>query len=230
MTSTARRVHTVHYPETDHMGEDFLQRAIAEALRPLIARWFKSRRVKAFTGADQFLYWVEGDPTRRVAPDVYVLPKVDPDSVPTSWKLWEVGPPSFALEIVSRDVGKDYEDAPAEYAAMGAKELVLFDPGATARSRTRVRWQVYRRLARRGFVRVSQSMSDRVEVASLGCWLRAIGEGRDARLRLGIGIDGEELFMSEAEAANAQAEAANARADSAEAEVARLRALLAGRG
>ena len=46
----------MHYPETDHMGEDFLQRAIAEALRPLIARWFKSRRVKAFTGADQFLY------------------------------------------------------------------------------------------------------------------------------------------------------------------------------
>jgi len=219
------------------MGEDFLQRAIAEALRPLIARWFKSRRVKAFTGADQFLYWVEGDPTRRVAPDVYVLPKVDPESVPTSWQLWEVGPPSFALEIVSRDVGKDYEDAPAEYAAMGAKELVIFDPGATPRSRTRVRWQVYRRLARRGFVRVAQTMSDRVEVASLGCWLRAIGEGRDARLRLGIGIDGEELFLTEAEAERARADEAGARADeeararaSAEAEIARLRALLASRG
>jgi Putative restriction endonuclease len=220
MTSSARRVHTVHYPETDHMGEDFLQRAIAEALRPLIARWFKSRRVKAFTGADQFLYWVEGDPTRRVAPDVYVLPKVDPESVPSSWQLWEVGPPSFALEVVSRDVGKDYEDAPAEYAAMGAKELVIFDPGATARSRTRVRWQVYRRLARRGFVRVAQTMSDRVEVASLGCWLRAMGEGRDARLRLGTGVDGETLFLTEAEAAHA-------RAESAEAEVARLQALLA---
>jgi hypothetical protein len=38
------------------------------------------------------------------------------------------------------------------------------------------------------------------------------------------------MFMTEAEAAIAQAEAANARADSAEAEVARLRALLAGRG
>jgi len=94
----------------------------------------------------------------------------------------------------------DYENAPAEYAAG------------------------------RGFGRVAQSMSDRVEVASLGCWLRAIGEGRDARLRLGIGIDGEELFLTEAEAANARAEAANARANSAEAEVARLRALLAGRG
>ena len=222
------------------MGEDFLQRAIAEALRPLIARWFKTQKVKAFTGADQFLYWVEGDPTRRVAPDVYVLPKVDPESVPTSWQLWEVGPPSFALEIVSRDVGKDYEDAPAEYAAMGAKELVIFDPGATSRSRTRVRWQVYRRLARRGFVRVAQTMGDRVEVAGLGCWLRAMSEGRDARLRLGIGVDGEELFATEterADSADAQAEAereraevAIERADMAEAEVARLRALLAGPG
>ena len=223
MTSTARRVHTVHYPETDHMGEDFLQRLIAEELRPLIARWFKSRRVRAFTGADQFLYWVEGDPTRRVAPDVYVLPKVDPGAVPTSWQLWEVGPPSFALEIVSRDVGKDYEDAPAEYSAMGAKELVIFDPGATSRSRTRVRWQVYRRLARRAFVRVAQTTSDRVEVASLGCWLRAMGDGRDVRLRLGTGADGESLFLTEAE------EEARGRAE-AEAEVARLRALLASRG
>jgi hypothetical protein len=67
MTSTARRVRTVHYPETDRMGQDFLPRAIAEALRPLIARWFKSRRVKAFTGADQFLYRGEGDPRRRGA-------------------------------------------------------------------------------------------------------------------------------------------------------------------
>lgn len=223
MTSTAGRVHTVRYPETDHRGEDFFQRLIAEELRPLIARWFKSRRVKAFTGADQFLYWVEGDPTKRVAPDVYVLPKVDPGAVPASWQLWEVGPPSFALEVVSRDVSKDYEDAPAEYAAMGAKELVIFDPGATPRSRTRVRWQVYRRLARRGFVRVAQSKGDRVEVASLGCWLRAIGGGRDVRLRLGTGADGDSLFPTEAE------DEARGRAE-AEAEVARLRALLASRG
>ena len=222
------------------MGEDFLQRAIAEALRPLIARWFKARRVKAFTGADQFLYWVAGDPTRRVAPDVYVLPKVDPEAVPRSWQLWEVGPPSFALEIVSSTMGKDDDDAPAEYAAMGAKELVIFDPAATSRSRTRVRWQVYRRLARRGFVRVAQATGDRVEVASLGCWLRAIGEGRDARLRLGTGVAGSELFLTEAEeertraeeertraeAAEARAAEERTRAEAAEAEIVRLRVLL----
>lgn len=225
------------------MGEDFLQRVIAEALRPLIARWLKARRVRAFTGADQFLYWAEGDPTRRVAPDVYVLPKVDPGAVPASWRLWEVGPPSFALEVVSRDVGKDYEDAPAEYAAMGAKELVIFDPGATPRSRTRVRWQVYRRLARRGFVRVAQTMDDRVESSALGCWLVAVGGGRDVHLRLGTGVGGAELFPTEAEEERAakeqeraareqeraRAEQERARAEAAETEVARLRALLAAR-
>ena len=67
MTSSARRVHKVHYPSTDHLGGDFLPRAIAEVLRPLIARWFKTQKVKASTGADQFLYWVGGDPTRRGA-------------------------------------------------------------------------------------------------------------------------------------------------------------------
>ena len=231
MTSTARRIHTVQYPETDHMGEDFLQRLLSELLRPLIQRWLAARKVRAFTGADQFLYWAEGDPTRRVAPDVYVLPGVDPASVPSSWKLWELGrPPSFALEIVSRDVAKDYEDAPAAYAELGAKELVIFDPGATSRSRTRVRWQVYRRLARRGFVRVAQTMNDRVEVDSLGCWLRAIGEGRNVQLRLASGAGGDELFPTEREvleAESARAAVESARADSAEAEVLRLQRLVA---
>ncbi len=213
------------------MGEDFLQCLIAEALRPLIARWLRAQRVRAFTGADQFIYWVPGDPTQRLAPDVYVLPKVDPDAVPSSWQLWEVGTaPSFALEIVSRDVQKDYDDAPVLYNAMGAKELVIFDPGATARSRTRVRWQVYRRLARRGFVRVAQTMDDRVEVASLGCWLVAVGSGRAVRLRLGTGVGGEEPFLTEAEEERAAKEQERAARLAAEAEVARLRALLASRG
>ena len=237
MNTTDRRVHTVHYPATDHMGEDFLQRIIAEELRPLIARWLRARRVRAFTGADQFIYWVPGDPTQRVAPDVYVLPKVDPDAVPSSWQLWEVGSaPSFALEIVSRDVQKDYDDAPALYSAMGAKELVIFDPGATSRSRTRVRWQVYRRLARRGFVRVAQTMDDRVEVASLGAWLVAVGSGRAVRLRVGMGVGGEDLFRTEAVEERAAREEERAAKEQeraarvvAEAEVARLRALLASR-
>ncbi len=188
------------------MGEAFLQRLIAEELRPLIERWLASRKVRAFTGADQFLYWVPGDPTQRIAPDVYVIPGMDPASVPASLQLWVERAPSFALEIVSKDVEKDYVDNPPIYSALGAKELVIFDPGATSRSRTRVRWQVYRRIARRGFVRIGQSMSDRVQVTSLGCWLRAVGGGRSVRLRVATGPEGDELFQTAVENAEASAQ------------------------
>ena len=135
--TTAPRTPPVTYPESDGrpVGETGRHAYAFVDLVPLLDHRFRHRE-DVYVGGNQFLYWVEGDPTRRVAPDVYVLPKVDPESVPSSWQLWEVGPPSFALEVVSRDVGKDYEDAPAEYAAMGARELVIFDPGATPRSRT----------------------------------------------------------------------------------------------
>ena len=86
------------------MGEDALQRFIAELLRPLVAMWVAMCHRRCFVGADQFIYLEEGNNKLRVAPDVYVLPEVAPDVAPPCWKLWELdAPPSFALEIVSRD-------------------------------------------------------------------------------------------------------------------------------
>ena len=118
--TAARKLQIVHYPETDHMGEDALQRFIAELLRPLIAAWLLALGRRLFVGADQFIYIVEGDPTQRIAPDIYVLPEVDPDSAPKCWKRWEIPEgPSFALEIVSTDYQKDYDDAPVDYARLG---------------------------------------------------------------------------------------------------------------
>lgn len=58
------------YPETDRMGEHEIQRFIAELLRPMIAHYLARRGVVAHAGADTFLYYREGDPTVRVAPDV----------------------------------------------------------------------------------------------------------------------------------------------------------------
>ena len=105
MTATARRMDAIHYPETDHMGEDALQRFIAELLRPLIATWLATSGRRSFVGADQFLYFVEGDPRQRVAPDVYVMPGVDPGLAPPCWKLWELdAPPSFALDLAYKDL------------------------------------------------------------------------------------------------------------------------------
>ena len=104
-------------------------RFIAELLRPLIARWLQRERRNAFTGANTFFYFVEGDPKRYRAPDVYVIDGVPQDAPEVgSWKTWEGHRPSFALEIVGDDYKKDYRDAPADYDAKGVAEAVIFDP------------------------------------------------------------------------------------------------------
>ena len=241
MTAVARRLHIVHYPESDHMGEDALQRFIVEVLRPLIAFWFLGQGRRLFVGADQFIYSVEGDPTQRIAPDIYVLPGVDPDSVPSCWKLWELTQgPSFVLEIVSKDFHEDYDEAPVENARIGTQELVIFDPRVTPRSRVRVRWQVYRRVKGRGFRLVEKSNEDRVFSRELGCFLRMVGEGLQTRLRLGTGERGdtlvptpeEQAVRQRDEAARQRDEAAQQRdeatrqRDEARDEIARLKAVL----
>jgi len=209
------------YPETDDMGEHELQRLISELLRPMLARFLAERGLVAHAGADQFVYWAPGNPTKRIAPDLYVLPGVRQDIAIRSWKTWETGiVPSFVLEVASDAITKDYEDNPVLYDELGVDELVIFDPHARPGSRSRrVHWQVYRRLRGRGLVRVEVSQSDRVRSRGLRAWLRSVGDGDAVRVRLGLGARGDELYPTEAELERA-------RRLSAEEEVARLRALL----
>ncbi len=85
------------YPDSDDMGEGELQRLICELLRPLLARFLAERLSGDFhVGANQFLYYEPRNSAARIAPDVYVLSGVAQSRVEPSWKLWEVGPPSFA--------------------------------------------------------------------------------------------------------------------------------------
>jgi hypothetical protein len=176
---------------------------------------------------------VQFNPRAAVAPDVYVLPGVDPDGEVESWKVWETGVvPSFALEVVSLDVRKDYEESPRAYADFRVGELVIFDPKYETR-RDRVRWQVYRRVARRGLVAVEVTNADRVYSRALGCWLRAVGRGGAMRVRLATGTRGEVLVPTAEEAERAERaareaehaarETERAAREAAEAEVVRLR-------
>jgi len=76
-------------------------------------RFLVDKRRPAHVGANQFIYWEEGNPTRRLDPDVYVLPGVDRSIAIGSWKTWESGiVPSLAVEVASDDIAKDYEDGP----------------------------------------------------------------------------------------------------------------------
>jgi hypothetical protein len=199
------------YPVEKKMGEDSLQTLIVEVLRPLIERWYDELGRPTFVGADQFIYYEQFDPSKVVAPDVYVLAGVSPRRRVKTWKVWKTGiVPSFAMEVVAtRGTKKDYVDAPERYRDLGVKELVIFDPDAE-RSQDRVRWQRYRKLKARGFVRVEATNADRIYARELGCWLRTVGEGLATRVRLSTGPEGEELFPTAVEAERAAKEAERA--------------------
>jgi hypothetical protein len=222
-SARARSVDLTVYPEEERVGESMQQRRIAELLRPLLQWWLNvCRGVVAFVGADQFIYWRQYHPHARIAPDVYVMHGVEPDTEVKSWKLWIDGSvPSFALEIVSEEWEKDYEEAPIKYQELGVPEVVIFDPGYELH-RDGVRWQVYRRLGKRGLLRVEATNGDRVRSRSLGCWLRAVGEGKHLRLRIAEGRQGERLVPTSEERAEAERTAKEA----ALARVAKLEAAL----
>jgi hypothetical protein len=196
--SHARLAHdpTIYPTEDKSLGEESLQRFIIELLRPLVERWLSERGVEAFTGADLFIYWRQHDATRRVAPDVFVLPGVRPGRRLKSWKTWETGTvPTFALEVVSGDADKDYVEAPRAYDEMGASELIVFDPDYEIAG-DRFRFQVFRRLKGRGLVRVEATNADRVKSRALACFIRSVGAGESTRLRVASGEDGQDLFAT----------------------------------
>lgn len=212
------------YPVEEKVGEELLQRWIIELLRPLVERWLASRKVIALTGADQFIYFRRGDTRGRLAPDVFVLPGVRPNRRIRSWKTWvEQVVPSFALEVVSRDVDKDYIDGPELYRELGVQELVIFDPDFEEEP-DRFRFQVYRQVGKRGLVRAEVTNEDRVRSRVLKCWLRVIGVGEEMRLRIATGPSGEVLYPTEAEHERAEKERERAEKERERAEKERERA------
>lgn len=212
------------YPVEKKIGEDSLQTWILELLRPLTERWFTSLGRPTLVGSDQFIYYEKHDPSKVVAPDIYVLPGVPPGQRITTWKVWLTGvAPSFALEVASmKDPYKDYIDAPERYRELGVKELIICDPDSD-KNPDRVRWQRWRKLKSRGFTRVESTNADRIYSKVLGCFLRMVGEGEKARVRLGIGPEGDELFPTEEEAEHAAKEEALRRVAELEALVAELK-------
>ena len=217
---------TTVYPVEDKMGEDLLQRQIMEVLRPMVREWFKTRGVVALVGADQFVYFRIGDTRGRLAPDLFVLPGVKPGRRIKSWKVWQEGiAPSFALEVVSGDVDKDYVDGPPLYRELGVRELVIFDPDSLTESDDeRVLFQVYRRVARRGLVKMLVTNEDRVVSRELGCHLRVEGSGDQILLRLATGPHGENWVPTGEERERAEKERERAEKERERAEKERERA------
>ena len=240
----------IHYPESDDMGESGLQTKVRWMLMALLESFFVALGRKVLIGGDQFFYYREGDPKSKVAPDIYVVEDEDtPIEEVRSWKLWEHEgkAPSLAVEVVSREYRKDYEqDFLARYEALGVRELFRYDPERVAapppvgrRERRSLLTHFVRNEAGQ-LVAVPLEAPGRARSAVYDFWLVHVSP---STLRIGTGPLGEALWPTHEERAELEsrraeeesrraeeesrrAEEESRRAERAEEELARLRAEL----
>ena len=119
------------YPETDEEMMPLSDTGRAEMWRlwtTLDAAFATDPEV--YVSSDLFIYYREGDPSARVAPDVFVVrgvPKLPPRRVYLLWREGVV--PCFALEIASVDTWRpDLREKRVLYASLGVSEYVRYDP------------------------------------------------------------------------------------------------------
>jgi len=82
-----------------------------------------------YVGANQCVYYGEGDSSAVFAPDVFVVKGVEKRERRT-FKVWEEGAvPVWVLEVTSRSTrNEDIRRKRLEYEALGVEEYFLFDP------------------------------------------------------------------------------------------------------
>lgn len=202
--------------DEDDMGQHPRQSEAIRVFRDVaVSRLAELGRERAFVGTDAFFAWVEAEPLVRVSPDVFVLTE-RPEPLPPSWQLWRAGhaPPQLAVEIVSEDWKKDYEDAPQKYAQLGAEELVIFDPDAVDREPPRpgrCAIQVFRRSSDGLFLRVHAG-TEPARIQTLEAFAVVARTEIAPVLRLAYDADGRGLVPTPAEkAARERDEAARER-------------------
>ena len=123
----------IFYPETDGMPlpDGYYQ---ADHLYDLIAmlKMFFRLRDDVVVSGDIFIYYVEGNPQIRMAPDCFVVIGVSEESFlrNNTYLLWDVGKsPDFVLEIGSPSTARNDLGPKRElYASLGFGEYWMFDP------------------------------------------------------------------------------------------------------
>lgn len=120
----------VHYPCSD--GKPVAETPEhLEAMIYLIAalQAYFADRQDVYVAGNQFMYWIEGNPRQRVAPDVYVVFGVPKRPPRPTWKVWEEGKaPDVIIELTSRSTaGEDLDRKYRLYQRLGVKEYILVD-------------------------------------------------------------------------------------------------------
>ena len=86
-------------------------------------------RPDVYVSADLLIYYEEGNPRARAAPDVFVVFGVPKRERPI-YKLWEEGVvPAFVMEVASRGTWREDEGRKAKlYERLGVREYFQYDP------------------------------------------------------------------------------------------------------
>ena len=229
MTQRVLSPAAIEYPSGDGkpMAEnDWQLRAILDAFG-VLDHHFRDRP-DVYVSGDLLIYYEEGNPQARVAPDVFVVFGV-PKHNRQVYKLWEEGPaPAFVMEVASRGTWREDEKRKAKlYEQLGVKEYWQYDPtgdylGVYLKGR-RLVGDAYEPQP------VVESLDGAVLLRSetLGLDFRVKGEERyffdpAAGRRLPTWFELEPALRG----AETRAEAAETRAEAAEARAAELEALL----
>lgn len=110
------------------MAETDIHAQLMMDLRLTLTNFFRDDP-NVYVSSNLLLYYVEGDPRKRVAPDVFVVRGVSkgPRRI---YKLWEEGhAPGVVIELSSRQTWR--EDLQAKwrlYSELGVGEYFIFDP------------------------------------------------------------------------------------------------------
>lgn len=95
----------IYYPAEEEREVPLTTQALRLILYLYTAfRQLFSGRPDVFVGADQFIYYVQGDPKRKIAPDAYVIFGVPSDPYRPVIRVWEEGAaPAIVVEVSSED-------------------------------------------------------------------------------------------------------------------------------
>ena len=130
MSRIVRPAATVEYPSGDGqpMAEnDWQLLAIINSVSALQHHYRDHPDV--YVSGDLFIYYEEGNPRARVAPDVFVAFGVPSHKRP-SYKLWEEGVvPAFVMEVASVSTWREDDGRKAKlYERLGVQEYWQYDP------------------------------------------------------------------------------------------------------
>ena len=132
MTSLASAKQTdieIIYPSSDGepLAETYVHLYAILVTLEILKQYLQGQQATVL--ADQFLYYAQGFPRLRVAPDVMVIFNVAPDGR-DNYKIWEEKQvPSVIFEITSEGTrDKDTGYKKTLYEQLGVEEYWLFDP------------------------------------------------------------------------------------------------------